>query len=513
MVFCKLSNKVRNKLTDIEIETEKIKNKTTDKINTNVKKGLDKIDSNKKKIKDKILEKKKKIDDAIIRPYKENKSKNKALMFIIDVCIIIVLILFIFKIYPKIKKYLKPDQKFSEEQYEQAKNLPESAFTKEELRKSKEFRKSYQDWLNYYKSEDAFSDENLGKPDIARGNLLRSPFLFILQYVIPYIIVAYIIWFIVKYIKYVAAAIWGFFIICYQYITKKITCTLAEKWYIRMVTGWSRCSPNFGDYFNDWQNNYIKRPLSEERISYLKGVEQAKIAYQLKYSGLSLSPSKFGVGLWNGFWDWLRRLKLTYIDLPLNELYLQLIDFHPNYIVKPYSTLGDGLGKKVTKIKGDPYSSKTKKGKVCKCPPRKTVYKKLQNYINDIPNKKKAITNKTSKIIRNTNKRLRRFNKLDKVADDMSSCDTYDSIYNKVVDNRKNIGKVVWATMFISTIAIAIYSIFFQYPAWIKNLLAPVYKFTTTYVSKPFISGATITLGIIYVIIFLLLGYYSYLTK
>ncbi len=521
MVFCKLSDNVKNKLNEVEIETEKIINETKEKINKNVNDNLKKIENNTKKINDKVLEKKKAIENTIIKPYKATKSRHRALMFIIDICLVIVLTMFFYKMYPVMKNYLNKD-KYNDEQYKKAQKLPESAFSKEELRKVQEFRKSYQDWLDYYKQESAFSDSNLGKFEIQMGNILRSPFLMIIQYVVPYIIVAYIIWFIIKYIKYLIAAIWGFFIACYQYITSKITCTLAQKWYIRMITGWSRSCPNFGNYLAAWQNNYINRPIAEERISYLRGITQAKRQYELRYSGIS--PYKIGWGLIQGWLDWFKNLKLIYIDLPLNELYLQIIDFHPKYIVRPYSMFGDDLDKKATKIKGDSYPSKTKKGKVCKCPPRKTLYKKLDNFIkNEIPKKATEIsdltsrtTKKISETTQNTKNKIKDTNLYDNVSnlyDKASSCDTYDTIINKTIQNRKNVGKVAWVSLFITSVAIIGFSMFYQYPNWVKNLISPAYTFINGYVATPVIQGVTLSIGIVYVGLFLYLGYYSFLKR
>ena len=507
MVFCKLSDKV-------EIDNEKFINKTKKKINKSISDNLTKVKKNTNKINDKILEKKKTIENTIIKPYTQNKSKNKALLFIIDICIVIVLGLFSYKMYPLVKKYFKGKQKYTAEQYKKAQELPETAYSREELRKVQEFRKSFQDWIDYYKQESGFSDSNLGKFEIQTGNLLRGPFIFIIQYVAPFVIVAYMIWFIIKYIKYVIAAIWGFFIAIYQFITKKITCTLAEKWYIRLVTGWEECDPKFSQYLNSWQNNYIKRPIAQERINYLRSIQQARQQYQLNYG--AFSPYRYGMNLLNTFLDWFKNLKLIYIDLPLNELYLQIIDFHPTYIVKPYSMLGDDLTEKTDKIKGDSYPSKTKKGKVCKCPPRKTLYKKLDTYLKDIPKKttelSDSITRKTrniSNITKNTTNKLKDTELYDNI-NKLTSCDTYDNALNKTIENSKNIGKITWIILFLITIAIVVYSIFFQYPNWIKKIMSPVFVYVNSYVPTYAIQGLSLGLGISYIILFLLLGYVSF---
>lgn len=520
MVFCKLSDNVKQRLNEVEIETEKIINETKNKIYKSVENNLKKIDKNRKKINDKVLKKKRNIESRILRPYKATKSKNRAIIFIIDICILITLGIFSYKLYPLVKKYLNKES-YNEKQYKDAQNLPESAFSKEELRKVQEFRKSYQDWIDYYKREDAFSDANLGKFEIQMGSTLRDPFLLIIQYVIPYVIVAYIIWFIIKYIKYVIAAMWGFFIACYQFVTKKITCTLAKKWYIRLITGWKRCSPNFNQYLSAWKNNYVNRPIAQERVSYLKGVQQARQQYQLRYGGLT--PLKLGLNIFQGWFDWFKNLKLVFVDLPLNELYLQIIDFHPNYIVKPYTIFGDNVNKKTNKIKGNAYPSTTKKGKVCKCPPRKTLYKKLNKYLQDIPKKATELsdiasitTRKISETTRNTKNKIKDSNLYDNASDifdKATSCDTYDNAMNKTIENKKNIAKVAWISLFLAMVGIIGFSMFFQYPNWVKKLISPVYLFVNGYVPTIAIQSITLGIGIVYIGLFLYLGYYSFLKR
>ena len=513
MVFCKLSKKLKTRLESAEDLIENSATLTKDVVNKHVNSGLNAIEKHKSSISSrihtKIEEKKKYINEEIIAPHKERRKNNASTMLYVDISLSIVVCIFLYKLYPFLKKLMNTTN-YTQEQLDNATKLPEDAYSREDLRKVEEFRKSFVDWLEYYKSEDAFSETNVGIPEIRRGNDLREPFKFMIQYVIPYVILAYIVWFVVKYIKYVIAAIWGFFVTVYQFVTKKITCTLAEKWYIRMGTGWSRCDPNFGQYVNMWKNQYVVRPVATERITYLKAVQTAKTSYSNKFGKKSLFDI-FMDWLWgwiNMFLEWLYNLKRIFFDLPLEELYLQLIQFHPTYVVKPYEINA--------KNRGDEYPSKTKKGKICKCPPRKTVYKKMAEYISKVPCKAKQVKSKLVKAAKTAsdtidttrdksdiaiNKAVNNI-KTPNIQSPLTDCNTYDKIYTK----RKVVAQGVWTTLMILTICIVVYSLMYN-----KNILGAVYKFTNNYNYKSAIPNSSRYILLTYFSIFFSLGYYSFL--
>lgn len=376
MVFCKLSKEVATKLNTAEKAIENGATTTKDAINAHISKHLAAIDKKKLGVYSRLQQQKRHIQETIIQPHEERRRTNMAMMFYVDLSLAVVVSMFLYKMYPWLRRLYAGAANYTPEQYAEAMKLTESAYSREELRLAQEYRKSFQDWKDFYKAEDAFNDYNVGTTEIQRGSTLREPAKFMIQYVIPYVILAYMVWFLVKYIKYVIAAIWGFFVMMYQFVAKKITCKLAEKWYIRLGTGWSRCHPKFNQYVDEWQRNYVTRPIAQERITYLKGVHGVKTQYK----------SKFGeqphLTLWNRIWDWLYDWKRIYLDLPLQELYLQLIGFNPVYVVRPYQVLTD---------REQAYDSKTKSGKVCKCPPRKTLYRKLKTYMETHPSPRRRL--------------------------------------------------------------------------------------------------------------------------
>lgn len=514
MVFCKLSNGLKNKLQLAETSVENTITSTKNIVNQNVQKNLSKIERMKtslsNQIQQKIQRQKDKIQKNIIGPYVEKKKQNYAILFIVDICLSIVAGLFIYKLYPFFKHYFSKEN-YTTEQYKTAKNLPEDAYSKEDLRKVKEFRDSFQGWIDYYKQDNAFSPDNVGLPEIQRGSVLRQPMLFVIQYVIPYVIVAYMVWFVVKYIKYVLAAIWGFFVAVYQFVTEKITCKLAEKWYIRLVTGWSTCNPNFSQYVDNWKTTYVTRPLAKERIAYLRGVQQAKTLYQSKKATWDYDWKfdwSFGLlSLWNFLGDWKR----IYIDLPIEELYLQIIGFHPTYVVQPYEIIAAEGDKRQKKLTGQAYPSKTKKGKICKCPPRKTVMKKLTNFLQAAPkiDVKKTVSG-VDKTLQNIRSSIRIPSgvkkKIGNLVDSVGDCQTLDNIAAK----RKTIAKAIWTSMMVSTTGIIVYSILYGSPGWLSNLTNPVYQFTNGYTPSATVATTTIVLALTYLGTFTGLGYYGF---
>jgi len=502
MVFCKLSKKLKTRLESAEDLIENSTSTTRDVVNTHVNSGLTAIDNHKatisSRIQAKIEEKKKYIKDNIITPHEKLKQNNAATMLYVDISLSIVVCIFLYKLYPFLKRLMHTTN-YTQEQLDNASKLPLDAYSREDLRKVEEFRKSFVDWLEFYKSEDAFSENNVGIPEIRRGNDLREPFKFMIQYVIPYVILAYIVWFIVKYIKYVIAAIWGFFVTVYQFVTKKITCKLAEKWYIRMGTGWSRCNPNFGQYVDQWKNQYVVRPVVTERITYLKAVDTAKTSYNAKFG----EKSPFTMFMdwlfdwFNTFMDWLYNLKRTFFDLPLQELYLQLIQFHPTYVVKPYEI--------PPKHRGDAYPSKTKKGKVCKCPPRKTVYKKMSQYLSKVPNKAKCMKSKIINSAKIANTHIDNINaKTNATISKVSKMATLPTI-SADCNTGKKIAQGIWTTLMILTVCVVVYSLMYN-----NNVLGTVYKFKNSYNYKLAIPNSSKYILASYFAIFISLGYYSF---
>jgi hypothetical protein len=505
MVFCKLSKNTKNRLSRLENVVETSSTNARDIVNSHIEQNLKSIDDNKRSIADKISkkleEKKQQIRNNIIAPHEKLRQSNKATMFYVDVCLSLVAGIFVYKMFPSIKKFFITEN-YTKKQYNDAMKLPENSYSREDLQKVQEFKKSFQDWMDYYKAEDAFSDYNLGTTEIRRGNDLREPIKFVVEYFIPYVILAYIAWFIIKYFKYVLAAIWGFFVTLYQFTTEKITCKLAEKWYIRLATGWSRCNPNFGVYVDAWKNQYITRPIAEERINYLKGVETVKVAY--KQGGYKWPFSWLG--------NWIYDFWYTYVELPTQELYLQLIQFHPTYVVYPYDILTDKTQSKIKEqTSPKPYSSKTKSGKVCKCPPKKTVYTKLNCYLKKSRCKISKASRNTKNTISDTTKNIQNIRDttnrtIDNIKKDIPSISSCKNVETKT----KRAAQGIWTILMIITTGVIVYSLMYKTPKLIDKIFDPVYNFTDSYIPSMALPNRSMLIIAIYFSTFISLGLYGF---
>ena len=134
-----------------------------------------------------------------------------------------------------------------------------------------------------YFSSAPYSLESQGIHELARGVIFLPVVAFISIYIIPPIVISYILWFVIKYWKAVFEALWGWFLMLYHFGTKLIECKLGEKWYIRMVTGWHSCTPSFSTYFNSWKTQYIDVPVYYEKLNYIKQYYDNKLAYFTPY--------------------------------------------------------------------------------------------------------------------------------------------------------------------------------------------------------------------------------------
>jgi hypothetical protein len=162
-----------------------------------------------------------------------------------------------------------------------------SDITYEQLQHVEDVQQAWMDWYKFFYRQDPYSPEVMGDSYIELGNLIRPFITFFIFYIAPSMVVGYIVWFFIKYYTYVIAAIWGWYVMLYTYVCKKIECKLAEKWYIRFVTGWKKCSPSFSKYIMEWYRRFIQRPLREQQIGYLKTYNEVR------------NPST---------WDWLRNI-------------------------------------------------------------------------------------------------------------------------------------------------------------------------------------------------------------
>ena len=297
----------------------------------------------------------------VVEPIKQDLLYRADITFLISVVSIVTILILVYYLFPLLKSaspYL-----FTEEQYLSALNKPESSYSLEELAKIRIEKDSFKRYYEYFSSS-PYSLESQGVYDIARGVVLLPIVSFVLIYIVPPIVIAYICWFIYTYWIYVIEAVWGWFLMIYNYSTTLIECTLAEKWYIRMVTGWSTCSPQFSQYFEEWKTKYVDVPIYYEKLAYIKAFKEAKAKYWTKpkidYIDTPLSIAKvdakfakktFLERTWENFLDKLYIVYYNLFIVPRDRLYEILIE----------------LSQKESKYLTPNYPSVTTDGNACSC--------------------------------------------------------------------------------------------------------------------------------------------------
>lgn len=232
------------------------------------------------------------------------------------------------------------------------------------LEKIELVREGWMKWYEYFYRQDPYSPENMGNYYIEMGNLIRPFFNYIINYILPAFILGYCVWFFIKYYDYVIAAMWGFYVMLYTFVTKKIECKLAEKWYIKFVTGWKKCSPSFSKYLMDWYRRFIQRPLRQQQLNYVRAYDSLRT-----FKG----------------WDWLY-VFIDSLKLAISNTFKMIIDFFKKIwkiIYNFFMSIGDVFMKMwhfILSLFGISYTSESNIGTQCECPTQ-SVLDKIQETV------------------------------------------------------------------------------------------------------------------------------------
>ena len=227
---------------------------------------------------------------------------------------------------------------FSEQEYLQSLKDPLSAFHLKNLGESQLIIYSLKRYFEYFKLE-PYSLQAQGMDDIARGVILLPIISFLLIYIVPPIVLIYMGWFIHKYFQYVLSELWGWFLMIYDYGTTLVECQMASKWYIRFITGWGECSPDFGQYFDNWRRQYVDAPIYYETLSYVEKYRNFKEKYfsKPKFNYIDKPLSKLEVAKNFSEKTFLARalenfvlkfsvLKYNIYDLPRDRIYRYILE-------------------------------------------------------------------------------------------------------------------------------------------------------------------------------------------
>jgi len=213
-------------------------------------------------------------------------------------------------------------------QLEMAKNLPESAFTLDEISKVDLEVKGLESHASYFTSN-PYSLANSGIYDLLLSVAILPLVMFFIMFVLPPLILAYGIWFMLRFWPYVMHASWGWFLAMYSYFNDLIQGKLGCKWYIRMVTGWRCRNPNFNTYVTTWRRRYVDRPVYEERLKYMQTFVWAKRKFYdiplEKYINLPLKKLMLT----------LKYAKKIYIDRAFDIFLKTLKKNYPIYYERP----------------------------------------------------------------------------------------------------------------------------------------------------------------------------------
>lgn len=381
------------------------------------------------------------------------RSKRPDLTLLLEIMVSVIFLVLLYRALPLLTSSNQPN--FSKAQFQKALKLPEGAFNVTELAKVNLEVKALQDYRSFFDFR-PYSDENSGMNDLVRANAILPFVMFAVQYIIPPFVIAYIIWFIIRFWPYVWAAAYGWFLMLYSYFTKLIQCKLGCKWYIRMVTGWSCCHPNFSEYFNRWRRKYIDIPVYNEKMKYIQKYLWAKrVYYEIPYRKYIELPIKrykvkaeFAKKIYvdraiEVFLKKLRDLYGPYYEFPKDELYKHLLDNNRNL-----AALYAKTRQATAQIEGKPYSSVTTGGKVCTCPATKTPISLIRKAVKT---ETSNIKNDLDAMITATNNIYDKLNRVQINMPDLDNCKTYDN----VISNRRSIGK--WGLLVIVILCVAVY--------------------------------------------------------
>ena len=480
-LVCKLDDIIKQKTSEqvnaIKQNIDQKIDQVTDKINEtqkNIKEQISETISNLKNQKENVINN---ISEKYNQtPISQWRSARPDITLLVEITILVAIIIFFYSIWPYLSIPKSPI--FTNEQYLRALQLSENDFSIAELSKIRVELKALTDYVQYFQSL-PFSPENQGIYDLNKGVIFLPIISFIIIYIVPPFVILYIVWFIITYWRYVIAAIWGWLVMIYRYSSTLIECKLAEKWYIRMVTGWTPCSPNFSEYFNAWRKQYVDIPVYYERLKYIQEYYAAKRKYYTipKRYYIDLPRERYQIKT-----EYLRKVyvdraidvflrKLVdwyriYYELPRDELYRYLLRNNQNL-----AAIWSKVHQTQKQIRGLPYESATPSGAKCTCPPSQTPIKIISDMISsDINLTKddlKTATDKVSQLYDDINQI--------KEKQKIKLCDTADH----VVKNRNSIYLWLIFSIILFFVLLYGYSNIFGTPNWFYTLTGPIWRLTT----------------------------------
>ncbi len=276
----------------------------------------------------------------------------------------------------------------------------------------------------------------------------------------------------------------------WSYGSSLIECNMAQKWYIRMVTGWSRSCPNFSQYFNNWRREFIDIPVYYEKLKYIQQYYAAKRKYYEipKMYYVDLPRERYSIKAnylrkvyvdraYETFLHKLLNLNKRYVDQPRDELY--------RYVLGRNENLAAMWAKvQVTKkqINGQPYESTTKSGKKCSCPATKTPVTMVTSLVTDNIQAVKGDLTSAAQKMRDV---------YDKIHQTQSNLPKACEVANHAIEKRFSAFWTMVGMVLMIITGIYVYSTIYGTPAWVQLLTAPTWRFATGLNLQPQLQSIT----------------------
>ncbi len=472
---CSLGTNIKKKSSSI---SKKISTKIgdyQDKLSSVGKDGINKIKEIKKKSIDNVDKLKEVTYNNTAGKYLNHpiRKSRPDITLLLEIIVVIAILIVLYKAWPYLTGTVKPG--FTKEQFQQALQLPPSAFTVEQLAKVNIETNAFKSYSEFFKNtRSPYSWENSGLPDLMMASILMPFIVITFQFIVPPFVIGYILWFIYNYWGHVYSGTVGWITMLYDYFTDLLQCKFGCKWYVRMMTGWSCCSPNFMDYVSRWRRKYVDRPIYYEKLKYFRKYYWAKKHYyEIPYRKYIEIPSKkYNVKL--------NFAKKIYIDRAVDVFLSKLLGSYPKTYIKPRNRLFNALlsnnrnlaavyaktKQAKAQIEGKSYKSITPSGRTCVCPATKTPLSRIKKAIITETGQAKDDLESLIKKTRDT------YNKVNGINIDLD-CKTADTI----IENRRSIGKTILLILSMIIFILLGYSSIFGTPNWLLNMFGP----TTSY--------------------------------
>lgn len=305
---------------------------------------------------------------------------------------VIIVTLFIFILHQIIYKVLPLFfKKYYPEKYQNdLKLLPDGTLDPVKLKKAKIKYQSIAEHDQYYRINPFGKVTTKDQMAINKAQMTLTLFITLFIYVgIPFIL-AYLIWFIVKYGKFFWRTAKGLIATLWAYFARLIKAYASRRWALRTLFGWSKYPyPNlYSEHLLPWKKHYIDPFIDRETLKYeiLFRQLREKYYYRPKRKYVDIPYAKLKI--------FFRRMKMRYIDLTFKEFWYVVLESYPRFVSLPENELylkAYGLQKlqekylknledkfkekrmnmsqKAGKCLGSDYESRTRlSNRVCKCP-------------------------------------------------------------------------------------------------------------------------------------------------